>query len=456
MSGVFDFSTVKVGLISFARSFFDTEYAVKILNATNDALCAQGFRVETNTNLVVSSESAQEAIKWIKTICPGVLVIQIGTFVDASLVMEVVKGLNIPLLLWAVREPSAGNAGRLRLNSFCGLNLAAYALVHSGIPFEHVFGDPDESQTLEKASAFLKGNVVCESLSNTKIIAFGNSPKGYYPSTFDPLYLKGTWGLDVIQISLDNIFSKALEMSAGKVAELQKELSLSLPNLNDIPADAVDKSIRGYLALKEVLQDTGAAALAVECWPDFMTKFGGAACFALGRLNAEGFPAACEAEVNGASLLLMLQRLSGQPPYFGDLVHINEERQSVVFWHCGFGAPCQASALSGIRAGLHPNRKMGLIHEFSLKGGGPVTVAQFGKRPGKNGYRMLIAKGEAVEAPLWFQGTSMEVKLDIPPLEMFDAVVKNGFGHHYALAYGDVEKELRAICREKDVEIVKL
>lgn len=61
----------------------------------------------------------------------AILLLQV-TFTDASMTVEIARAYpGLPLGIWAFPEPRAG--GRLRLNSFCGLNLAAHALGRAGI-----------------------------------------------------------------------------------------------------------------------------------------------------------------------------------------------------------------------------------------------------------------------------------------------------------------------------------
>ena len=48
------------------------------------------------------------------------------TFTDASITVKIAKTFSSNIGIWSIPEPRLG--GRLRLNSFCGLNLASHAL----------------------------------------------------------------------------------------------------------------------------------------------------------------------------------------------------------------------------------------------------------------------------------------------------------------------------------------
>ena len=49
-----------------------------------------------------------------------------------------------PLVLWALPEERTG--GRLRLNSFCGINLAGYRLTREGRRYRFVYRHPDHEE----------------------------------------------------------------------------------------------------------------------------------------------------------------------------------------------------------------------------------------------------------------------------------------------------------------------
>ncbi len=87
---------------------------------------------------------------------PDLIVHVCASFSDASPALELYRGLDRPVLLWAFREP--GEPGdRLLLNSFCGANLAAHALVRAGVDVRLCYGNPDEPAVRDLLAAALAG-----------------------------------------------------------------------------------------------------------------------------------------------------------------------------------------------------------------------------------------------------------------------------------------------------------
>ncbi len=65
------------------------------------------------------------------------------------------------------------------------------------------------------------------------------------------------------------------------------------------------------------------------------TEYGCAICGPMGMMNQAGTPAACEADVYGAVTALMLQEIAGEPSWLVDIVDMDAQENTSVFWHCG-------------------------------------------------------------------------------------------------------------------------
>ncbi len=440
----------RIGFISIARPQFDTGYALSFQNKSVEALKGCGVDISVFDGLVMSENDADKARRWLHQAEPDVLIVQQGTFADSSMLLSILRDISVPILLWGLKEPSV-KTGRLRLNSLCGLNLAANALSMIDRPFEYLYGDITE-KSINKIISFIKQGCVVSELKDAAILVIGASPKGYYPSDFDELFLRNVWGVKTHRISLDEVFRKAHEVSEDEARDVKKDLEQKLSDFEKIPSEEVDKSVKAYITLRDMIIQTGSAGCAIECWPDFMSEFGGAACFAVSKLTEDGYPTSCEADVYGTLTMLVQWHLTRTPPYLGDLVHVNDEEGTIVFWHCGAGAPSLAQTT--ITAGDHPNRGVGLCLEYSLKPG-VVTIARMGKK-GDGSFRMFITCGEAIEAPIWFKGTSVEVKLAGSFEIALDTLIQAGFEHHYSIVYGDISEELAGICKQMNIDVVTI
>ena len=441
-------NNTKIGLVMLGRPFFDMPLANGYFAQLKKMFSEAGIAAEVIEQPITIPEEAIAAARKLKEQEVAAVIAFQGTFTDASLVLNLSAYIDLPLLIWAVKEEPTGE--RLRLNSFCGLNLGAHALVAAGKRFKGVYGNPGSPKVEQEVLAFIRAAGAAKWLKGKRIGLVGHRPAGYYTSNFNEVDLYSTLGVSVDYISLLEVFTLAGEMDlTGEPA-----LTAGLAGYDQVDTGAVQKSLRAYLALKKIIEDKSLDAVAVECWPDFMVAYGGAACFSLGQLNDDGIVAACEADVNGALTMLLGQYWSGQATFLADLVIGEDEKNELTFWHCGAAPRSLMAANARAVAGVHPNRKIPLSLYFPLREG-KVTISRLS--PDKNGkMRLLLGKGTGLQAPMLFSGNTLPVRLETPVTSALDIILNKGFEHHYVLTYGDYTPELREFARLLELEIVAI
>jgi hypothetical protein len=117
-----------VGLLPLGRPTFDVPFAEEMLGRMLSALEVAGVAFAGPRELLFDADATRRAIADLKARdLSQVLVLQV-TFTDAGMVVEAANAFDLPLSIWSVPEPRVG--GRLRLNYFCGLNLAAGSMRH--------------------------------------------------------------------------------------------------------------------------------------------------------------------------------------------------------------------------------------------------------------------------------------------------------------------------------------
>ena len=117
---------MKIGILPLARATFDVALAEEKLLQMLAALDRKSHQIFGPRNLLFDAEATTAAMQELKTQnIDHLLVLQV-TFTDAALTIAAASEFEQPMSIWAIREPRAGR--RLRLNSFCGLNLASHAL----------------------------------------------------------------------------------------------------------------------------------------------------------------------------------------------------------------------------------------------------------------------------------------------------------------------------------------
>jgi len=458
------------GVAALARPTFDVPFAEDMKSRAFAALEAAGIRTVGPRELLFDRDAAERAVAQIRSAGPiDLLLILQVTFTDATMTVKLAKEATTPIAIWAVPEPRIG--GRLRLNAYCGLNLAAHALGRAGVPHGWLYAAPEAPDLAASLRALARpatalpsrarpvqaddpaADRVLESLRGSKITVVGKHPDGFDTCEYDEGLLFDLAGMRVETVQLGKLFDKARAMDAGRVGAARAGAAAELEGLDEVDQEQLDRSFRVFCALEDVQQESHAKGLAVRCWPEMFTEYGCAACGPMAMMNQKQVPAACEADVHGSLSQLMLQELAGEPAWMADLVDITPGDDTAVLWHCGLAPISMRDPQAHAEATIHTNRKMPLLHQFPIKPG-RVTLARLSRA--RNETKLMIAGAEVIRAPMAFTGCSGTVRFDRPAAEVGRTIMEEGLEHHFALAYGDHKPALRAIAARWNLPVLEL
>ncbi len=441
----------RIGVLAVGRNTFDVPYAENMLESAWQTLLDMNVQLCGKQTLLFDADEVVPALDSLKQQSPDIILLLQVTFTDAAMTLEIARQTDTPLLLWSFPEPRSG--GRLRLNSFCGINLAAHALSRAGLEYEYVHGAPDDPRALERITVLARAAAVKRSLEGTRIGVIGQHPDGFDACMFSHQECTDLFGIEIEEHDLIGFLDSVKALADDTALAHYQDRKKVLVNLEEMDYQATIKSLKAYEAMSRLVEENDYAGLAVRCWPDFFTYYGGAACGALALLNEHFIPGGCEADVHGVITALILQRLAGEPAFNTDLVDIDRASDTCVFWHCGQAPVQMADPEVEVRATIHSNRKLPLLNEFPLKPG-RITMARFSK--GHDRAAMVIGGGEMVRAPLAFSGTSGVARLDSPIGEVLDNLMNAGLEHHTAIVYGEHRPALRKLADLLNIEVIEL
>lgn len=218
------------GVAALARPTFDVPFAEETKNRAFAALRAAGIRTVGTRELLFDRDAAERAIANITASGPiDLLLILQVTFTDATMTVKLAKEAKTPLTIWALPEPRIG--GRLRLNAYCGLNLAAHALGRAGVAHGSLYADPSAPGLAESLRALSRSHALPKStasaanlatrvradaeraadrvlgaLADSRITVVGKHPDGFDTCEFDPDLLARLANIKVDHVMLGNLF----------------------------------------------------------------------------------------------------------------------------------------------------------------------------------------------------------------------------------------------------------
>src|SRR5699024_10048924 len=365
---------INIQYLTNGRKTFDLKTNEIYRKESQIFLEEQCSNVYAPDNILTSVENMNDFLNRIPKDKIDIIIYQSITFADAEFIHKVVNSFSQPVIVWSVREPVVGQ--RLMLNSLTGGNSTCHALRSYKRFYHFVFGNPNEKNVLKQLESYFRTEEQVKKISQLTIGVIGEHPPGFYFCSTNESKLKSKTGVNIHKIDLLDSLNKCLHISEKESLPIISEIENQIVGV-DIGADEVKKFAKFATYIKSYIEKNNVNALAIRNWPEFFTEFGAAAGdTSISYFTENGIPSANESDIHGALSMYILQEIGEGPPFLGDLVHLNDENNSVTFWHDGAGAFSLANPKTGAVAGVHPNRKLGLSMDFGLKSG-EVTIARF-------------------------------------------------------------------------------
>lgn len=439
-------------------------------NWTNDALeaaretakksleCLPGVQVIGGTRMIGSEESAMEELKLFEREKPDLVIAHFMTFSLGVIVPMFAQRLKTPVVLWSMKEPDPAG-GRLQNNSFCAANMNSHFMYRMHVPYFHVHAFPGTEEAARGIGKAVAVTRVMNMLQRMRIGVIGGRVPGFFTSSCDEMLLRTKVGPEIKFITEHEVIETARHLTGEEREQAMRTiLSDAAVHPDDGPDKAqLEKSAALFGAVCKMKDKFLVDTFAMRCWPEFISNdlYGITVCSTIGHLTNHGFLTACEGDAYGAVMMRIEQELTGERPFFCDMIVM--EGEYGVAWHCG-AAPC-ALCKKDFQPYLRKSATVegggvkGVTNEFPLRSG-RVTLARLGEKRDGDGFRMLIATGEGLDTDLFVRGNPLKIRFDAGCEKLREIVIAQGWEHHYALCYGDLADELLALCRCLDIEAV--
>ena len=459
---------MKIGILALGRPTFDVQYAKERLTASLNYLSSTNHNILGSCELLLDEQDALNEINKFKNEDLDFIIIIQVTFTDSSTLLKIASCLEKPIGIWAFPEPR--QSGRLRLNAFCGLNLASHTLGLNNIPFSWIYENPEKikeakfevlinsknSKRPEKILAIpslgsKKAKSIKKKIHNLKIGKIGSHPDGFDTCKYNQKKLMGLCGIKVDEIDIDTFLNNSRNVKSEEIEPTLNKLKKTISCIKEVNQKELILSLKLENSLKKLQEEGAYNAFALRCWPEMFTKYGGAICAPASISTENKVPCACEADVYGAVTQLILQEVSGQPVFLTDIVDIDVDDDTGVFWHCGQAPISMCNPKIKPTAAIHSNRKMPLLFEFPLKEG-IVTMMRISQSFGEQ--KMVLSKGKMIDRPLPFTGTSGVINFDNDTKDVLNNVISYGLEHHIAITYGDHIELLSELASELKLPIL--
>ncbi|MGM0436971.1 MAG: L-arabinose isomerase family protein [Bacillota bacterium] len=242
----------------------------------------------------------------------------------------------------------------------------------------------DMAKLLREIKKYGKINSTKNKIAKSKLGVIGEPSDWLIASKVNYSEIKTNWGLNIIDIELDEVYDRFDNQDEEEVEDIVNEF---LANANEIVENTKDDTrdaVRVYLALKEIADKYELDALTIRCF-DLVQNLNTTGCLALSYLNDEGIIAGCEGDVPATFTMMVINYLLNEESFMANPYKIDSGNNRIEFAHCTVPtALCtkynsRSHFETGIGVGIQ-----GTIPE------GPATVMKIG---GKNLNKYYLEEG---------------------------------------------------------------
>jgi L-arabinose isomerase len=371
--------------------------------------------------------------------------------------------------LWSLPDPSL--EGEVKLHSLVALNEHASILKrylrHRDLPFKWFYDHVDSDMFRRRFGITIRALTAVKNIEKARIGWIGGVSPGFHNMMVDPRRLNERLGVYVGEHEMAELVRRAEAQPPAMVSALGKEIRSAATEITVSSNTAFDRVTRVYLALKEMTQEHGYDALAVQCWSKIQEIYKIVPCMAYSWMGSEdGIAVSCEGDLQGAISMYLLNTLTGgnQSSTLLDMAALDPKTRMMMMFHCGV-TPRHFANDDGIKwvdhvtLGRHSDDEpYGVAGDQIFAAQDDTTITYLGD----DGSSLLILRASIIDHELkGFDGTRgwfNQFELNKEVIETWDLIktlTVRGHEHHFAVGIGDVTDELMEFGAWKKLHLVE-
>jgi L-fucose isomerase-like protein len=444
-----------VGLVRASLpSYFPTHYQVwERAEAALGSLCDEtGARLVVLPEIPMNATDTAQAIERCHAESVDFILLLHGGFTMGD-VARTVAASPFRAGFWSVPEPVQD--GDVQLNNFVSLNMSlSIARQVRNLrrnPVQWYHGAPDSPALQARLRTTLRALAAAKSLQGARIGLVGGLAMTFYNMEVSSNTLRTRLGIEVANHDIHELTERMAAIPADRVAAERAAMAAKAP-VGDVLATQMDLTARCALALRDMADAGGYAALAVSDWPALQADPGmhpGAAFSWLEEIDR--LPVASEGDVLGAVSQLVALALTKRVGYLLDMTEPDLDAGQLLVWHGG-GGPLYLANEAGARWINHPmigrgtleGARFGAICDLVFQDG-PVTLFRVARDAGALFTMTATVRGREPSGFSGCRGWLEGFRIGTVAAGLQDVVstvMAHGLEHHFILVPGDVASEL--------------
>ena len=442
---------LRAGYVSLGTELYVPE-RLKEISANAELQLAEAGLELVRTEPVFALGQEERAIRELKAAPWDFLIVNVINWIDPRAATRLIYEFrHEPIVLYSLGGFTEGDT-LISPAAGAGSTALRYPMERWGVKFAYLFNGPDSPMDVAGVMKFGRAARAMKLLRKARVGILGFNDMGLYTTGFNVTSLRGQIGPEVQSFDMLELDRKAAALDPAAVqAEIARVTADWEYPLGKPTPEAVERSIRLYMATVEICREFNFSAVSYKCVEGIAAHMNAVHSVPSALVATAGYPYVDEDDVGILVAELMLKYVSGQPVTF--LEHYEHHPEWILLGVDGFmpgqmieGKP-QVKPISTVLLD-------GVVFCSRMKTG-RMTLACLSED--REGYRMHIMTGEGKAPPQWVE---MGVPLPSWPSVKFypDAPVRSIMDHvqsqHVAAAFGDHAEELIHLCRLLDIKAV--
>lgn len=265
-----------------------------------------------------------------------------------------------------------------------------------GLAHRFVYGSADNQADVEKIVSYCRASAMKNRLNLSTCGVFGGRGMGQTCGVADPSQWMQKFGIDIDSRDTTMLLNTAKSVTAKEVEAARKNIQpfFSQP----VPkSDAADRSLRLYVALKQILARERWGFYTIQSFPGLGDDYS-ATCFAQSLILNDHIGTSTLGDFNTCLTVKLLTDLSADPVYYGDLQHIDKSSKEIKIIGDGACPPALAGKLAPAKFAEHgiptEGEAGGISVDLVCKPGEGV-LARLGRNSGE--FEMVIVRCRVFE-----------------------------------------------------------
>ncbi len=411
-----------------------------------ESLAACGLNVVSPNDIVVDFDTLMAELSRIEDNGADCLLLLIGTWTNTTWVVSAFEQARVPRAIWSVPDPATF--------SLTGAGIIHGSLDEMGIQHRFIYGSPDDEETMRKILVFARAAKAVTRARRTRCALIGGRVAGMYTTMPDFSQVRRLFGVEIEHIDQYRLIREAESASPKKVSGTVKKARAMHKKLHATDSE-LERAVRLYHALKKVLDEDRFKLACVKCAGEVLDNYG-SYCLPISLCNDEGYVVACEADVNAALTMQIMNFITGQPSLFADVNHIDLQENVLRLVNCGSMPMSYARTKQDVDLGRqyeYMGKQRGVTTLFCCDAG-ELTLARLSRRSGR--YRMVITHGQSLheEKARFAEARDMWPHAFIRLESDARALVPNIFSNHFHATRGNIVSELETYCDLMGIEAI--